>query len=97
MYEVIVILKALTEVAGVAFLGQGVLWVLTGVKRDKNLVYNLFKTITSPVTRVTRAITPRIVIDAHIGLVAVFLVAVLWVGLTALKIALVLERSAGGG
>jgi len=32
MYEVIVILKALTEVAGVAFLGQGVLWVLTAFK-----------------------------------------------------------------
>ena len=41
MYEIIVVLKALTEVAGVAFLGQGVLWVLTGVKRDQNIVYNL--------------------------------------------------------
>ena len=86
MYEVIVILKALTEVAGVAFLGQGVLWVLTGVKRDKNLVYTLFKTITSPVTRVTRAITPRVIVDAHIGLVAFFLLILLWLGLTALKI-----------
>ena len=37
MYEVIVILKALTEVAGVAFLGQGVLWELTGAKRDNML------------------------------------------------------------
>jgi hypothetical protein len=97
MYEIIVILKALTEVAGVAFLGQGVLWVLTGVKRDKNLVYNLFKTLTSPVTRVTRAITPRIIIDAHIGLVAFFLLAILWAGLTAFKIKLVLDRAAGIG
>ena len=97
MYEAIVILKALTEVAGVAFLGQGVLWVLTGVKRDKNLVYNLFKTITSPVTRATRAITPRIIIDAHIGLVAFFLLLVLWLALTAFKIKLVLDQSAGVG
>jgi hypothetical protein len=97
MYEVIVILKALAEIAGVAFLGQGVLWMLTGVKRDKNLVYNLFKTITSPVTRVTRAITPRVIIDAHIGLVAFFLLLILWVALTAFKIKLVLDGAAGVG
>jgi hypothetical protein len=97
MYDVIVILKALTEVAGVAFLGQGVLWVIAGSKRDQNFVYKLFKTLTSPVTRVTRAITPRVIIDAHIGLVAFFLLAVLWVVLTALKIKMVLDRAAGVG
>ena len=93
MYEIIVILKALTEIAGVAFLGQGVLWVIAGAKREQNAVYKLFKTLTSPVTRVTRAITPRIIIDAHIGLVAFFLLLVLWVVLTALKIKMVLENS----
>jgi hypothetical protein len=94
MYEVIVILKALTEVAGVAFLGQGVLWVLAGSKRNQNIVYNLFKTITSPATRATRIITPRIIIDAHIGLVAFFLLIVLWLALTAFKIKLVLDGAA---
>ena len=94
MYDIIVILKALTEVAGVAFLGQGVLWVLAGAKRDQNIVYNLFKTVTSPVTRLTRIITPRVIIDAHIGLVAFFLLIVLWLVLTALKIKMVLEGAA---
>ena len=93
MYEIIVILKALTEVAGVAFLGQGVLWVIAGAKRDQNMIYNLFKSVTSPVTRVTRAITPRIIIDAHIGLVAFFLLMLLWVVLTAFKIKIVLENA----
>ena len=93
MYEIIVILKALTEVAGVAFLGQGVLWVIAGAKRDQNMVYKLFKTITSPVMRLTRAITPRIIIDAHIGLVAFFLLLVTWVVLTAFKIKIVLENA----
>jgi hypothetical protein len=97
MYEIIVILKALTEVAGVAFLGQGVLWLISGSKRDQNMVYNLFRTLTSPVTRLTRAITPRVILDAHIGLVAFFLLIVLWVALTAIKIKLVLDSSAGGG
>jgi hypothetical protein len=95
MYEIIVILKALTEIAGVAFLGQGVLWVIAGAKRDQNVVYGMFRTLTSPVTRVTRAITPRVIIDAHIGLVAFFLLVVLWVVLTALKIKIVLEHAAG--
>jgi len=93
VYEIIVILKALTEVAGVAFLGQGVLWVIAGAKRDQNMVYNLFKTVTSPVMQLTRAITPRIIIDAHIGLVAFFLLMVIWVVLTAFKIKIVLENA----
>ena len=93
MYEIIVILKALTEVAGVAFFGQGVLWLIAGAKRDQNVVYNLFKTLTSPVTRVTRAITPRVIVDAHIGLVAFFLLIVLWLALTVAKIRIVIENT----
>ena len=38
MYEIIVIMKALTEVATVAMIGQGVLYLLTGTKRDQNAV-----------------------------------------------------------
>ena len=94
---IIVVLKALTEIAGVAFLGQGILWVIAGAKREQNIVYNLFRTLTSPFTRVTRAITPRVIIDAHIGLVAFFLLLVVWVALTAFKIKLVLDAAAGSG
>jgi len=93
MYEVIVVLKALTEVAGVAMLGQGVLWVLAGSKRDQNLVYGMFKTLTSPVMKATRWITPRVVLDQHLGLVAFFLLIVLWLGLTVMKIRIVLENT----
>ena len=92
MYEIIVILKALTEVAGVAMIGQGVLWVLAGAKRDQNPVYGIFKILTFPVMKATRAITPRIVLDQHIGLVAFFLLFVIWVVLTAFKIRFVMEN-----
>ena len=94
MYEIIVILKALTEVAGVAFLGQGILWVLAGAKRDQNLVYGIFKTLTSPVMKATRALTPRVILDQHIGLVAFFLLIVLWLGLTVMKIRIFVENAA---
>ena len=93
MYEVIVILKALTEVAGVAMFGQGLLWLLAGAKRDQNIVYGIFKTLTSPVMKATRAITPRIVLDQHLGLVAFFLLVVIWVALTAFKIKIVMENA----
>ena len=96
MYEIIVILKALIEVAGVALFGQGVLWVIAGAKRDQNAVYGIFKTITSPVMKMTRRITPRVVLDQHIGLVAFLLLAVLWMVLTAFKIKLVLESVPAG-
>jgi hypothetical protein len=93
MYELIVILKALAEVAGVAMLGQGVLWVLAGAKREQNPVYGIFKILTSPVMKATRLITPRVVLDQHIGLVAFFLLLVIWLVLTAFKIKIVMENT----
>lgn len=94
MYTAVVILKALTEVAAVGMLGQGVLYILAGSRREQNLVYQLFKTITSPVMRATRFITPRIVLDRHIWLVAVLLLVVLWLVLTGLKISMFVEGAA---
>ena len=93
MFEIIVILKALTEVAGVAMLGQGILWVIAGARRDQNMIYGLFKTLTMPVMKVTRWVTPRVILDRHLGLVAFFLLGVLWIGLTIMKIKLVLENT----
>ena len=91
MYEIVVILKALTEVAAVGMLGQGLLYVVAGNKREGNLVYKLFQVITSPVMKATRLITPRIVLDRHIWLVSLLLLGVLWLTLTVFKIKLAVE------
>jgi len=93
VYEVIVVLKALSEIAGVAMIGQGVLYVIAGAKRDQNAVFGIFKTITSPVMKATRWITPRIVLDQHIWLVAFLLLIILWLALTVMKISIVLENA----
>ena len=93
MYEVIVILKALTEIAGVAMIGQGLLYVWAGAKRDQNPFYGIFKTVTSPVMKATRWITPRVILDRHLGLVAFFLLSILWLALTVMKIRIVLENT----
>lgn len=95
MLQFIVILKALVEIAAVGMLGQGLLHVLAGRGREQNLVYQLFKTITSPVTKLTRLITPRIVLDRHLWLVSTLLLAVLWLTLTVLKVNLVLRGTVG--
>jgi len=79
------ILRAVVEVAALFLLGQGILWLFRPRARDGNFVYDLFKKGTSPVTKMTRIISPRFVHDAHIGLVAFFILAWLWVGLAIAK------------
>ncbi len=93
MLTVVVILKALAEIVGLALFGQGVLYVLAGAGREQNVFYQVLKTVTGPILRATRFITPRFVADAHIGVAAFFLVAGLWLALTLLKVRLVMEAA----
>ena len=90
MLQLVIILKALTEVALCAFLGQGILYLFAGAKRESNFVYTTFKMLTSPATKATRFIAPRFIVDQHIAFLAFFLVMAAWVALTVAKIKLVL-------
>jgi uncharacterized protein YggT (Ycf19 family) len=78
MLTLLDILKALLEVAGLALLGQGLLYLFAGAKRERNVVYQVFAVVTGPVLRLTRFIAPRFIVDQHIGLLAFLLVAVAW-------------------
>ena len=82
---VLTIARALVEVAGCFMLGQGLLYVLAGRRRNDNFVYQLFAILTRPVMKVTRALTPRIVKDEHIAIAAFMLLLWLWVGLAVAK------------
>jgi len=82
---VVTILKALAEVAGIFMLGQGLLYVLAGSRRQENFVYQLFALLTRPVFKATRAITPRFVHDDHIWVAAFLLLFWLWLCATAAK------------
>ncbi len=75
----IVIAKAIAELAGLFLLGRGMLYLLAGAKRDSNLFYQVMCVVTNPVIRFVRLITPKMVLDAHIPYVAFLLVAWLWV------------------
>ncbi len=81
-----VIFKGLVEVALLVMVGQGILFVFAGSTRHQNLVYRMFATVTQPIMKATRFITPRFIVDQHIGFVAILLLAVLWVVALALKV-----------
>ena len=89
MLMFVVVLKALLEVAGLALLGQGVLYLLAGGNREQNFFYRLLKLIGSPAVKVARFITPRrMVPDSYITVAAFFLVAGLWLAVSLVKIEL---------
>lgn len=86
MTSLLVIGKALTEIALMLLLGQLALALLAGARRHDNFVYRVFEMATRPVVQATRWITPRIVLDQHVPLVSVFLLCALWCALTLGKI-----------
>lgn len=89
-----IIFKGLVEVALVVMIGQGILFVFAGAHRDQNLIYRMFATVTQPIMKVARWVSPRFVVDQHIGFVAFFLLLLLWVVAVALKVHFFVE--AGG-
>ena len=93
MYQTVVILKGIVEVAGLALLGQGVLFLMAGKHRHTNMFYTVLKTITSPVFKATRFVAPRFILDQHIGFLAFFFLMVIWVALTVTKIKMILTAA----
>jgi len=79
MLFVLSIIKAICEILALAFLGQGVLWLVAGKSRESNFVYKMFAAVTRPVMWLARAIMPRFVLDRHIWMVAVLIVFASWV------------------
>jgi len=78
--------KLLAEISLLALAGQWVLGLLAGPKRDTNLFYQLFQVLTKPVVAGARLISPKVVLDRHVPLVAFLLVFFIWVVATVTKI-----------
>ena len=79
------LLRAVTEVALMALIGQGVLALLAGSRRHTNPVYRVFLVVTGPVITVVRKISPPQIIDKHLPFVAFFVMFWLWIGLAYLR------------
>ncbi len=69
-----------------ALIGQGLLYVLAGQRRDTNLFYQLFQVLNRPWLGLARRVSPARVAPRHHGWVAFFLTAVLYVAITLAKI-----------
>ncbi len=79
------VLRALVEVAMLFLLGQGLLALLAGSRRENNTMYKLFLIITGPVVKTMRRITPRQIIDKHVPYIAFAVLFWVWIALAWLK------------
>ena len=69
-----------------ALVGQGLLYVLAGQKREGNFFYQLFQVLNRPWMALARLVSPAKVASRHHGWVAFFVLGVLYLGVTLLKI-----------
>lgn len=65
-------------IALLSLLGQGVLYVLAGAKRETNFFYKLLQLLSKPFTVPVRKITPRMVGDHQVPFVTFFLLVVIY-------------------
>jgi hypothetical protein len=93
MFVVATVLKGLVEVLLVVMLGQGLLYLFAGTRRQENVIYRAFATVTAPIMKAARFVTPRFIVDQHLGYVAFFILVVAWVLALALKVHAVLQAS----
>jgi hypothetical protein len=80
------IVKLLAEIALLCLVGQWVLALLAGRKREQNMFYQLFQVLTKPLLAGARLISPRVILDRHLPLVAFLLLAFVWLVATITKI-----------
>ncbi len=85
------VVKLIAEIALLALLGQWVLGLLAGAKKDQNLFYQILQIIGRPFVAVARFLSPRIVLDRHVPLVAFLLLFFVWLAATLYRIRTCLE------
>ncbi len=78
--------KLVCEIALLALVGQGLLYVLAGATRERNLFYQLLRVLTRPFTAAMRRVTPRRVADQHLPVAAFCVLLLVWVVVTIEKI-----------
>jgi hypothetical protein len=86
MLLAITAVKLLAEIALLALVGRWLLGLLAGAKREGNVFYQVLSIVTRPVERMTRLLSPRVVLDRQIPLAAALLLLSVWVGSTLMKI-----------
>jgi hypothetical protein len=87
----VTIVQTVSAIALLSMIGQWLLGLLAGAGRDTNLFYQLLGILTKPFVRLTRLITPKVVIDRHIPLATFFLLVAAYIASTLARIAICIE------
>lgn len=74
--------QTIVLVAGLALLGQLLVGAFNWQARRQNFVYRTLELIASPVVKLVRLVTPKVVLDQHIPIAAFMLLffAYFWLG-----------------
>ena len=80
------IVKTIAEIALLALAGQWVLGLLAGARREQNLFYQILAGVGRPFVRAARFITPRVVLERHLPLVAFLVLVFVWLAATIVRI-----------
>lgn len=76
------LLQLVLYIALLALVGQGILYLLAGARRDSNFFYKLLQVLAKPFTLPVRKITPRQISDAQVPIVTFLLLLVLYAVVT---------------
>lgn len=96
MLTVLNILQLVLYIALLALVGQGILYMLAGAKRETNFFYGLLKILTKPFTTIMRKLTPNKVDDQHVPLVTFFVLVIAYAVVTFEKINLCVGAQMAG-
>lgn len=75
---ILLVVKALLELAGFLLFGQAALYLILGAERERSRLYRMFRLLASPLLRFTRLVTPGYVGDRHIPYLAFLIVLWAW-------------------
>ena len=91
MLFVVTTFKLLAEIALLALAGQWMLGLLAGQSRNTNPFYRVLQGVGKPWMLAARWLSPRAVLDRHLPLVAVLLVALIWLVAAVGKVSICLQ------
>jgi hypothetical protein len=91
MLTLVTAIKLISEIALLALLGQWLIGLMSGAARGRNPFYALLQLLGRPWIRVARWLSPRVVLDCHVPLVAFLLLLLVWVAASLAKISICLQ------
>lgn len=86
MLTFVTTLKLIAEIALLALAGQCLIGLMSGAARNRNPFYALLQLLGKPWIRAARWLSPRVVLDRHVPLVAFFLLLLMWAAASFAKV-----------